>query len=80
MNANAKYQVQSYECVLVLGLTQCQQVLKLLYNRRNGTSVLLLAKPFDDIKSAVLGNNTKVFLTTLTSSLRVGILRAALAL
>ena len=62
VKANAKWQNQSDNLMLDLGLQQSSHIPQICFKKENGKLVLLVAKIVDDLKVAGEGNRAQVFL------------------
>lgn len=62
LNSNAKWQRQSDDAVLKLGLRECQQVPQLLSKRESGKLILFAPRIVDDVKAAAVYDNDKNFI------------------
>ena len=72
VNANAKWQNQSDNVMLDLGLQQSSPIPQLFFKKEGGRLVLLVAKIVDDLKVAGEGNRAELFLEAFDKKFKFG--------
>ncbi len=72
VNSNAKWQNESDNVLLKMGLTQSINVPQLFYKKENGKLTLILAKVVDDIIAAGVGNSAIQALNEFDKTFKLG--------